>query len=127
MNQLMGITDWYVMRQVSMPITRNRVVAPRVNRPVDENAIAGAIPEARICIAEIGRLLDGQPWLAGDAISLADLLLAPHLAMFAQAPEGAQILQDHKNLSDWLSRIEARPSMKATTWDRLLERVAAAV
>jgi len=125
MNQLMGITDWYVMRQVSMPITRNRVVAPRVNRPVDENAIAGAIPEARICIAEIGRLLDGHPWLAGDAISLADLLQAPHLSMFAQAPEGGEILREHKNLSDWLSRIEARPSLKATTWDRLLERIAA--
>ncbi len=46
--------------------------------------------------------------------------------MFAQAPEGAQILQDHKNLTGWLARIEARPSMQATTWDRLLERVAAA-
>ncbi len=126
MNQLMGITDWYVMRQVSMPITRNRVVAPRVNRPVDEDAIAGAIPDARICIAEIARLLDGHSWMSGQTLSLADLLLAPHLSMFAQAPEGAQILQEHRNLSDWLSRIEARPSMKATTWDRLLERVAAA-
>ena len=126
MNQLMGITDWYVMRQVSMPITRNRVVAPRVNRPVDENEIVGAIPNARICVAEIARLLDGHAWLAGDVISLADLLLAPHLSMFALAPEGAQILLEHKNLSDWLARIEARPSMKATTWDRLLDRVAAA-
>ena len=59
-------------------------------------------------------------------ISLADLLLAPHLSMFALAPEGAQMLLEHKNLSDWLARIEARPSMKATTWDRLLDRVAAA-
>jgi glutathione S-transferase len=114
------------MRQVSMPITRNRVVAPRVNRPVDENEIVAAIPNARICVAEIARLLDGHAWLAGDVISLADLLLAPHLSMFALAPEGAQILLEHKNLSDWLARIEARPSMKATTWDRLLERVAAA-
>jgi glutathione S-transferase len=64
--------------------------------------------------------------MAGDALSLADLLLAPHLSMFAQAPEGAQILQEHKNLSRWLARIEARPSMQATTWDRLLERLAAA-
>jgi glutathione S-transferase len=126
MNQVMGITDWYVMRQVSMPITRNRVVAPRVNRPVDEEEVMQAIPNARICIAEIARLLDGHSWMAGDAISLADLLLAPHLSMFAHAPEGAQILQEHENLSDWLSRIEARPSMQATTWDRLLERVAAA-
>lgn len=126
MNQLMGITDWYVMPQVSAPITRNRVVAPRFNRPVDEDAIAGATPNARVCIAEIGRLLDGHTWMAGDTLSLADLLLAAHLSMFAQAPEGAQILQNHDNLRGWLTRIEARPSMKATTWDRLLERVAAA-
>src|ERR1700741_55775 len=79
MDQLMGITDWYVMRQVSIPLTRNRTVAPRANRPVDEDAIVKAIPNARICIAEIDRLLDGHTWLAGDAISLAGLLLAPHL------------------------------------------------
>lgn len=126
MNQVMGITDWYVMPQVSAPITRNRVVAPRFNRPVDEEAIVAAIPNARICIAEIGRLLDGHAWLAGDALSLADLLLAAHLSMFALAPEGAAILQEHENLRDWLARIEARPSMQSTTWDRLLERVAAA-
>ena len=126
MNQLMGITDWYVMRQVSMPITRNRVVAPRFNRPVDEDAVAKAIPDARNCVAEIGRLLDGHTWMAGEALSLADLLLAPHLSMFAEAPEGAQILQEHENLRGWLARIEARPSMEATSWDRLLQRVAAA-
>ena len=126
MNQLIGITDWYVMPQVSAPITRNRVVAPRFNRPVDEDAIVRAIPNARICIAEIGRLLDDRTWLAGEALSLADLLLAPQLSMFAQAPEDAQILQEHENLNRWLARIEARPSMQATTWDRLLERVAAA-
>ena len=122
----MGITDWYVMREVSMPITRNRVVAPRINRPIDEDAIAKAIPNARICIAEIARLLDGHAWLAGDTLSLADLLLAPHLSMFALAPEGAAILQEHENLRSWLARIEARPSLQATTWDRLLERAAAA-
>src|SRR5215831_19446225 len=72
MNQLIGITDWYVMRQVSMPISRNRVVAPRLNRPVDEEEVMQAISTARICIAEIGRLLGGHVWLAGDAISLGD-------------------------------------------------------
>jgi glutathione S-transferase len=125
MNQLMGITDWYVMPQVSAPITRNRVVAPRFNLPVNEDAISKAIPNARICIAEIARLLNGQQWLAGDALSLADLLLAPHLSMLALAPEGGEILAGHPNLQGWLTRIEDRPSMQATTWDRLLERVAA--
>lgn len=126
MNQLMGIADWYLMPQVSMTITFNRVVAPRFNKPVDEHKVVQAIPNARACIAEISRLMDGHPWMAGDKLSLADLLLAPHLSMFAQAPEGAGILQEHENLKDWLARIEARPSMQATTWDRLLERVSAA-
>jgi glutathione S-transferase len=126
MNQVIGITDWYLMPQVSRTITSNRVVKPRFNLPVDEDAVVKAIPDARHCLAEIGRLLDGHTWMAGEAISLADLLLAPHLSMFAQAPEGAQILQEHENLSRWLARIEARPSMQATTWDRLLQRVAAA-
>ena len=69
--------------------------------------------------------MDGHTWLPGDAISLADLLLAPHLSMSAQALEGAEILREHKHLESWLARIEARPSIAATTWDRLLERVAA--
>ena len=122
----MNITDWYVMPQVSMPITANRVVKPRFNRPTDEDEVLNAIPTARICIGEIARLLDGHPWMAGDALSLADLLLAPHLSMFSLAPEGSQILREHENLNAWLARIEARPSMQATTWDRLLERVVAA-
>ena len=126
MNQLMGICDWYVMPQISSAITFGRLVAPRFNLPVDEERIAQAVPNARRCIAEIGRLLDGNPWMAGEAISLADLLLAPHLSMFAMTPEGASILHDHDNLGAWLARIEARPSMQATTWERLLARQQAA-
>jgi glutathione S-transferase len=126
MNQLMGITDWYFMPQVSRTITFNRVVALRFNRPVNEDAIVGAIPNARICVAEISRLLSGHPWLAGDKLSLADLLVAPQMSMFAQAPEGLEILQAHDNLKGWLTRVEARPSMMATTWDMLEKTTAAA-
>jgi len=126
MEQMMNIVDWYLMPQVSRPIVFNRVVAPRFGLPSNEEAVAAAIPDARHCVGEIARLLDGNTWMAGDALSLADLLLAPQLSMFAQAPEGAQILQEHANLRGWLERIEARPSMQATNWDRLLERTRAA-
>lgn len=126
MEQVMNITDWYVMQQVSRTITFGRVVAPRFGVPVDEEKIAQAVPDARRCVAEVARLLDGNPFMAGEAVSLADLLLAPHLSMFAEAPEGADILREHPNLTDWLARVEARPSMQATTWDRLLEQSAAA-
>ena len=125
MNQVMGICDWYVMPQVSAAITFGRVVAPRFNLPVDETRISGALPNARICIAEIARLLRDQSFMSGDAVSLADLLLAAHLSMFALAPEGKEILGEHPNLGAWLARMEARPSMQATQWERLLEQAAA--
>src|SRR5215469_10952558 len=123
MNQVMGITDWYVMPQVSRTITLNRVVAPRLGRTVNEEAVRVAMPDARHCIGELARLLDGNDWMAGGQLSLADLQLAPHLSMLALAPEGAEILAAHPNLKGWLARMEARRSMLATTWDRLLDRV----
>ena len=126
MEQVMNVTDWYLMPQVSRPIVFNRVAAPRFGLPVDEEAVAKAIPEARHCIGEIARLLGGNTFMAGDALSLADLLLAPQVSMLALAPEGAAILREHAKLSGWLDRMEARPSMQATVWDRLLEKVAAA-
>jgi glutathione S-transferase len=114
------------MPQVSRTITLNRVVAPRLGRTVNEEAVRVAIPDARHCIGELARLLDGNDWMAGGQLSLADLQLAPHLSMLALAPEGADILGAHPNLNGWLARMEARPSMQSTTWDRLLERVKSA-
>jgi glutathione S-transferase len=126
MNQLMGITDWYFMPQISRPIVFQRLVAPRLGRPIDEASIAAAMPDARACVAEIDRLLDGNTWLAGDSVTLADLVLAPHLSMFAQTEEGKDILRDHPALTGWLARIEARPSMQATTWEAMHARAQSA-
>jgi glutathione S-transferase len=125
MEQVMNVTDWYVMPQVSRAITFGRVVAPKFGLPIDEAKITQAVPGARHCIGELARLLNRDEWMAGETVSLADLLLAPHLSMFAQAPEAAEILASHTNLTAWLARMEARPSMQATAWDRLLERAAA--
>lgn len=122
----MNITDWYVMPQISRPIVFNRVVAPRFGLSVNDETVTKALPEARRCIGEIARLLGGNALMAGDAPSLADLLLAPQLSMLALAPEGAEILRLQANLKNWLDRMEARPSMQATGWDRLLEKTAAA-
>jgi glutathione S-transferase len=121
MDQLMNITDWYLMPQAGAPIVFPRVVAPRLGIPPDESRIAENLPKAKVCVDEIARLLGSQAFLAGEALSLADLMLAPHISMLAQCGEGQELLKPHGALKAWLARMEARPSMKATTWDRLLE------
>jgi len=114
MNQIIGINDCYFFPLVARAIVFNRIVGPKLlNLPIDEAAIAAAIPEGRRCIGEIERLLGEQPFLAGERLSLADVLFAPQLDFLAATPEGASLLAGTR-LNAWLGRMRARPSMIAT-------------
>ena len=120
MDQAMNVNDNYLFRGCEDVIVFHRVVGPHVlgTKP-DEAAIAQAMPRARIVFIELARLLGDRPCFAGDALSLADLMLAPHLDMFSMAAEWAELSSDKPNLADWLSRMTGRPSMQATTWERV--------
>jgi len=113
MNQLMGIVDWYVMPNMSA-MAFQRLIVPRLGGKPDEAAIAKLLPMARIAVAEIDRLSDGRPYLTGEKVSLADLMLAPHYFYFMLTPEGKSLGSDYPRLGAWLARMEAHPSMKAT-------------
>jgi glutathione S-transferase len=120
MDQVMNINDWYLFQGVGNVIVFHRVVGPRVmGTTPDEDAIKGAMPKAQLVFDELARLLAQQPYFAGEAISLADLMIAPAMEFFTQTPEWSVLGAPHANLVAWLARMQARPSMKATTWERL--------
>ena len=75
---------------------------------------------------ELARQLGERPFFVGDALSLADLLLAPQLDFFRETPEWEPLTAPHANLRAWLARMNARPSMLATTWERVAEMAEAA-
>ena len=120
MDQVMNINDWYLFQGVGNVIIFHRVVGPRVmGTTPDEDAIRAAMPKAHLVFEELARLLARQAYFAGDAISLADLMIAPAMEFFTQTPEWSALGEPHANLVAWLARMQARPSMKATTWERL--------
>jgi glutathione S-transferase len=92
----------------------------------DEAAIAAAMPKAHAVCDELSRLLGAQPYFAGGAMTLADLLLAPQFDVLAQTPEWASLSAGNRNLVDWLDRMNARASLKATTWARVADMAKAA-
>lgn len=126
MNQLMGISDWYLFPNVSAAIVFGRLIAPKFGLPVDEARIAAAQPQAKVCVDEIARLLGDQPFMAGEALSLADLMLAVHLCFLPDCAEGQALIEPHASLRDWIARMDARPSFRATTWDAVTELARAA-
>jgi glutathione S-transferase len=119
MNQIAGIVDWYVFPTISVGITAERLMAQMFwNRPTDEATIAKSLPGARVCINELARLKGAAPFMAGDSISIADLMLAPQLEFFRATPEGQELIGG-STLEGWLTRMSSRASMQATQAERL--------
>ena len=120
MDQIIGLNDWYLFPGAASVIVFHRVIAPRLfGGTPDEAVIAAALPKTRLVLAELSRLLGAQEFLAGAALSLADLHLAPQLALLAEAPEWAELSMPHPNLVDWLGRMLARKSIASTGWAEL--------
>jgi glutathione S-transferase len=119
MDQMIGIVDCYFFRNIAATIVFNRIVAPMLGLPVDEAVIAAAIPDTRLCLGVCEEFLGDAPFLIGDALTLADLMLAPQLAFLAVTPEGAALSPAYPRLWRWLSRMQARPCMRDSTPDSL--------
>lgn len=120
MDQVMAIADWYLFQGVGNVIVFQRILTPLVlGGTPDEDKIAAALPQGRLVFSVLAGLLGDQPFFAGGALTLADLQVAPQMAMLAQTPEWAELSGPHPNLAAWIARMEARPSFAATTWQRL--------
>lgn len=121
MNQIVGIGDSYVMPDISAAISFNRLIAPKLGLPVDEAAIAAAVPRARVCIDELARLKGTNRYFAGEFVTMADLMLAPHLDYFEMTSEGHGLMAPHATLMEWIGRMRDRCSMQNTTMERLTQ------
>lgn len=126
-NMLMGICDAYLFPESARIVVFHRVVGPAIvpGFEADDAVVAAAMPRSHTIFAELSRLLGERHWFGGDTISLADLMIGPQLELFSRAPEWAELTAGRENLREWLARIEARPAMQATLWERLPARIEA--
>jgi glutathione S-transferase len=119
-DQLMNVSDCYVFQGVGNVIAFQRLVGPKLmGRQPDEAAIAAAMPNALRVLDALAHELGDSPYFVGDAVTLADIMLAPQLDFLAATPEWPALSANGANLVDWLRRMNARPSLQATTWERV--------
>ena len=114
MQQAVAIVDAYGYGAMISACVIQRVVVPMVGGTTDEAVIASALPTARISLRAFEELLADHAWLAGDALSLADLHVAPVMAYFTGTPEGQRLLPEHPTLARWWTIMASLPSMART-------------
>jgi len=114
MAQIIAIIDSYGYQPLVRQVFSYRVFRPRQGAPADEQAIRDGLQASPRVLQSLEGLADEADFLLGDRISLADIHLAPMIAYFAQAPEGADLLARYRKLAAWWDRLAVRPSMVAT-------------
>lgn len=114
MTQICSLLDCYAYALAIGKIVIEQLVAPMSNREPDEAAIADAVPAAETAYRVLEEFLDDRLFLVGDALSLADLHLAPNYAYFLMTPEGENITQDTPALQRWWDTVKDREAMVRT-------------
>jgi len=76
-----------------------------------------AVAQSATVLAELDRWLADGPYLAGDALSLADTHFLPTLDLFAMTEVGARMIEARPAVHAWWQRLRARPSATATAFE----------
>ena len=79
----------------------------------DEAIVKAGIPRAQLCLKEFERIKGNHTFLAGNAVSLADLYLVPIIFYLKLTPE-SELLAPHRGLDAWWNAMAERKSTKAT-------------
>ena len=80
----------------------------------DRGVIDGALKEMPAQLAALDKAYGAGDWLAGGALSMADLFVAPILAYVEQMPEGAALLAAAPNVQRAQAAMRARASFTST-------------
>jgi glutathione S-transferase len=114
MNQWISAVNDYYNQALARGIVLPRIVYPMRGRTVDEAAVAASVEQAEHHLGVADETLAAGPYLAGDALSLADLFLGPIVFWLEKTPEGADLLPRFPAVRRWYERLAARPSFVAT-------------
>ena len=114
MAQAIAVADSYAYPAMVGTVVIQRLLMPRLGEPSDEAAIEAALPRIDRCLAAFDTMLEGNVWLSGGDLGLADLHLAPMVGAFVHAPEAEAVMPRHPGVQRWWAAMENRASMAAT-------------
>lgn len=84
----------------------------------DDTEVDNALEQFKAAITRMERHLGDAPWLSGEALGLADFIATPLMDRMDDLGFAALWQNDAPRVTDWLSRIRARPAFDATFYQK---------
>lgn len=116
--RLVAWFDGRLHREVVAPMMEERMRKRLVSRaPPDTGTLRKAMTAANGHLDYIDYLLDHRRWLAGPALTLADLAAAAQLSVADYL--GGIDWRGHKQTADWYAVMKSRPSFRPLLAERM--------
>ena len=116
------LTEWFHRKfyeEVTAYLVEEKVFrrfGPQSASP-DMEAMRAGHDNLRYHLAYIGHLADTRSWLAGDAMSFADLAAAAHLSALDYL--GEVPWEEHEPAKNWYALLKSRPSFRSLLQDKV--------
>ena len=99
-----------------MGVFFQEIYIPRNGGAARQDVVAEALHRARLFLKFLSDHIE-RDYLLGDALTLADITIAPMVHNFGLSPSGTATLRDYPKLVQWHARKVARPSWTQTLAD----------
>ena len=111
MGQAIAVLDNYVYTSMVWGLYSEQVGKPARGMTPDLKRIEAARKTAARCLSALEAIAPDAEWLAGDALTLADLHGAPMFSLFMQAPDAAELLDPGSRIASWWARVSKHPGV----------------
>lgn len=110
MRQIMAIVDSYLYAPAIGTIAIQRLIVPSQGGQTDAAAVAAAVPKVKTALEAIEAIATYNPYLMGEAVTLADFYLMPVMLYLSKTPELEAATSQTPKLKDWWALVSDRPS-----------------
>lgn len=114
MAQVIAIIDNYGYDPMVRQVFAHRVFRPAIREHVDESIVLAGLAASHKVLGALNDIAAEGYVLNTQKVTLAECHLAPMLAYFVQAPEGADALCSYDALADWWSAASQWASLADT-------------
>lgn len=112
MHQIMAIIDSYLYPHAVGTIVIQNLIVPQQGGQTDKEKVENAIIPTINALEAIEDLCQGNPFLVGSMISLADFYLIPIFIYLEKTPEFAPVTTHTPKLKAWWDEVKILKSVK---------------